>query len=573
MKNDKNRTECRGKIIALVAAASFALVLATSANAKWIDIGPGSLNLVNTQNAYSPSIISHNNTLYLSWSEEEFTGVTTRKGVYVKRYNGTWSRVGGVLNIGNTQNAESSSIGVSTITGYPIVAWTEQENFSGSFFRRGVYVKSFNGTGWAQNGSCLNVGNTQTAYYSTPYYNVNMVVGGITPYVAWLEFDSSGRYFNQWVKHWNNPDWIIDGNTTLNTNNTNGNYFSAHLAFDSDGSRVLAAYRDGDSRVYVKAFNGSTLSWNTLGGMVNTGTASYNQSVVYGNGNTYVAYCEYFASDPWDGVYVKRYTGSSWELMGQKLNMTYNISGRYPSIGMNGNTPFVAWTENNKIYVKYWSGSSWVLLGQEDGLALNMIQTKQALAPKVAVRNNAPYVVWYELDNAAPTNKYQVYCKFYASPTATPTMTPTYTCTSTITPTRTITETFTVSPTVTMTPTLTPTYTVTPTVTLTITTTATATMTPYQLEEGKVITYPSPGKGKELWFYYKVGGPCQAKIDIFNLLGEKAQTLENQHVEAGYGRTRWDISSVAPGIYIFRLTLESATETKKFKPSKLVIVR
>lgn len=165
--------------------------------------------------------------------------------------------------------------------------------------------------------------------------------------------------------------------------------------------------------------------------------------------------------------------------------------------------------------------------------------------------------------------------------TLTATRTPTYTRTPTATPTRTITLTSTITLTASITitstgtplPTATPTATITPTITQTVTITPSLTLTPFIIGADQVVTYPSPGRGNRIWFYYQTGGPTKVTIEIYNLVGERCTVLTDEITEAGFSRTPWQIHDVAPGVYLFRLRLESASETRTFRLQKIVIVK
>ncbi|MBN1594740.1 hypothetical protein JW933_02330 [candidate division FCPU426 bacterium] len=148
-----------------------------------------------------------------------------------------------------------------------------------------------------------------------------------------------------------------------------------------------------------------------------------------------------------------------------------------------------------------------------------------------------------------------------ASPTAstTPTFTPTPSITPTATDTQTITGTTTTTRTVTSTP--------------TITVTVTATMTPYQLAQNQVAAYPQPAHGRMLWFYYYAPEGAEATIDIFNVLGEKGETVTAIHAAAGYQRVGWDLQQVAPGLYFYHLRLHSAAGTRDYGIKKVVVVK
>jgi hypothetical protein len=138
---------------------------------------------------------------------------------------------------------------------------------------------------------------------------------------------------------------------------------------------------------------------------------------------------------------------------------------------------------------------------------------------------------------------------------------------------------FTPTPTHTMTRTLTPTSTVTPTaspsatITPTVTVTSTATLTPFVIAPDDVVAYPMPAKGSECWFYYSTTGRTELTFNIFNLAGEKVTTLTDIQEIDGYHTTRWNIRSVAPGIYLYQVKMISKTENRTTKMKKMVIVK
>ncbi len=175
--------------------------------------------------------------------------------------------------------------------------------------------------------------------------------------------------------------------------------------------------------------------------------------------------------------------------------------------------------------------------------------------------------------------------------TATPTQTasPSFTITRTASPTPTITQTFTVTPTLTIsvtstisptdsvTPTITQTSTITPTTTVTPTITQTLTASPtyaaMKISEGEVLVYPNPVKGKTLWFYYRCRGASQVTIEVLNVLGERVNTITDNPTEAGIVRTAWNISNVAPGIYVYRIKIAGSEGTTTIGWKKFVVVR
>lgn len=195
-------------------------------------------------------------------------------------------------------------------------------------------------------------------------------------------------------------------------------------------------------------------------------------------------------------------------------------------------------------------------------------------------------IVCYASD-VAPTATPTVTATSTATTTHTQTATPTYTITKTATPSASPTLTYTItktttpsaSPTMTSTFTITPTCTITPSITttttrtLTVTQSTTYTITPYVIEKEKVMTYPAPAMGQTAWFYYYAPAQSVVTIDIFNMVGEKGKQITVSHHNSGYQRTPWEIASVAPGIYLYRVTISSPEETTHSAIQKMVIIK
>jgi hypothetical protein len=67
---------------------------------------------------------------------------------------------------------------------------------------------------------------------------------------------------------------------------------------------------------------------------------------------------------------------------------------------------------------------------------------------------------------------------------------------------------------------------------------------------------------------FAVPRPGDVRVEVFNVLGQKVKTLANEFSKAGYKRVEWDGtddngSSVASGVYLYRMTAGDFSETKK----------
>jgi hypothetical protein len=187
---------------------------------------------------------------------------------------------------------------------------------------------------------------------------------------------------------------------------------SPSLAFNQEGNPVVAFLQSCcNTDLYVKQWlNGQ---WRPLGRHldVKRPKAAYRPSLAVDQlGRPVVAWHESagasILSPPYD-VYVKRWDGSAWVLLGGKLNVNTDrkFSSTYPSLAIDSpNRPVVAFTEGGNVYVKRWENeSSWVLVG--DALDVNV--SNWAFLPHVAVdARDRIVVVWCEENELYNSNIY-----------------------------------------------------------------------------------------------------------------------------------------------------------------------
>jgi len=74
--------------------------------------------------------------------------------------------------------------------------------------------------------------------------------------------------------------------------------------------------------------------------------------------------------------------------------------------------------------------------------------------------------------------------------------------------------------------------------------------------------YPNPfNPTTEISF--SLPSASDVKLEVYNIMGQRVVTLADGYLEAGRHATIWDASSVASGIYFYRLTANEFVETKK----------
>jgi hypothetical protein len=79
--------------------------------------------------------------------------------------------------------------------------------------------------------------------------------------------------------------------------------------------------------------------------------------------------------------------------------------------------------------------------------------------------------------------------------------------------------------------------------------------------------YPNPFNAGTV-INYSLGGDCQARLDVFDILGRHVRTLADEIQPAGPHQANWDGTdsrgrAVASGMYFYRLTAGGYAESKK----------
>ncbi len=457
--------------------------------------------------------------------------------------NAEWSKAGGSLNMNTSEHATRPTIAFSSLVGAH-VSWEEAGK---------IYVKRYNGVTWAQVGSAsLNVNSTYTAG------NPVIASSGTKTIVAWQEEDSTAVK-QIYVKHFNGTGWELLG-SSLNINSTDaatnpwlalnsasvpyvawsesGNINVKHFnesAWEQDGTALNSAYAafpkitienkpcvswSEPNAIYVKSFN--NISWEPLNGNlnINAGEASGNGGLAIAGGIPHAPWFEF--NGGLYRIFVKKYNGSLWNSVGGSLNVNTNNNAYNPKIAINNMTPYVTWYESNgsvnQIYVKYFD-ASWMQLGE----SLNVNSDANAYTPQIAMSDNGLYVVWHENNGTAN----QIYVKHWEFPA--PTVTPVHT--STLLPTS------------------------TPDINSIV-------------EADAVQAYPIPAADKVNFAFRSSDSSGEVKLRIFNTHYRLVTELTGQ-APGGEGVITWDVSGIAPGIYLYQVRIGD----KKLSMKKLVIAR
>jgi hypothetical protein len=305
------------------------------------------------------SISAGSNTITLSPFP---TGVTVNSVLLLKAGTGAAEFV--------PVTAVSSPTITVTATGTHTGAWTIQD------------------TGWI--GCFLRTCNFTGADPKIVQYPAGLIGVGTTPTLAVIEQDKgltlSDRENYLFVAQPVAGVWTsLSGSTPLDivAVGSGTHVESAQIATDGGGTNILACWAERTDnattrylmttppQIFCKLWNGSSwtqLSGSGTNGSINQSTSdwAYNPSPVYFSGSWYVAFTERTPTG-WPNVYVKKWSGSAWSLVGPgSLNINTSTGIAYhPSLTTDGTNLYVAWEEqvaqgsHSLGYVKYGTGSSW----------------------------------------------------------------------------------------------------------------------------------------------------------------------------------------------------------------------
>ena len=79
--------------------------------------------------------------------------------------------------------------------------------------------------------------------------------------------------------------------------------------------------------------------------------------------------------------------------------------------------------------------------------------------------------------------------------------------------------------------------------------------------------YPNPLNPATV-IHFSVAQPVHATLKIYDMLGQEAATLVDENLDAGTYDRYWDAEGFAGGVYLYRLTAGSFSQTRK-----LIIVK
>jgi hypothetical protein len=197
---------------------------------------------------------------------------------------------------------------------------------------------------------------------------------------------------DSWI--WRISGWETIGNTNINLNTSNG--FGVYSAALDVNQNPVVAWIDTNVEstysVFVKRWTGS--AWTLVGsggvGTFPAGSAETVSVAVDSKNNIFLAWSSQ------GKLFVKQWIGSVWNLVGPKEineipNEFTDVSGLNLSLDQNG-LPVVAWNTNRDIFVKRWTGSEWLLVGPG---SISRDVGNSTTKPMVALNGNGNlFIAW-----------------------------------------------------------------------------------------------------------------------------------------------------------------------------------
>jgi carboxypeptidase family protein/type IX secretion system substrate protein len=88
------------------------------------------------------------------------------------------------------------------------------------------------------------------------------------------------------------------------------------------------------------------------------------------------------------------------------------------------------------------------------------------------------------------------------------------------------------------------------------------------------ISYPNPARGANITFLYWVEESSTVLIRVYSQSGELVWDWEGPGAEQQYNRKEWNISGVAPGVYIFKITDRNQQNSiSRFPTGRLTVIK
>ncbi|PZA07654.1 MULTISPECIES: hypothetical protein [unclassified Meiothermus] len=241
--------------------------------------------------------------------------------------------------------------------------------------------------------------------------------------VAWVE--RSGGVYKAYVRRWEGTGWRRLGGALNREDAWNASY--ALVRIGPDGQPVVAWTEKnpvsqgkllGNGKLYAARWDGQ--AWRMLGGSPSQSPLTLSdipRMALDPQGNPYLQWSEMPPDFNGDSVYVKRWTGSEWQMVDNgSLSTDISSSSRSRDIAVDSQGQAVlAWSVQLyregegplgfNVYAGTWNGERWVPFGS----SLNADPYSYAAGVSIAIdRQDRPVVAYHE---AGGGKGYNVYVK------------------------------------------------------------------------------------------------------------------------------------------------------------------
>ncbi len=399
--------------VASTVVITWALLLAGSASAAWVEPVPGP---VNQTNALAFGINGDGSTPFVGLIQDQpAPPSTSTQTIQVSSPQQMSWNVSAPLN--TTPQIGGASITSSRL---PYVAWVEYR--SGPTHTAEVHVVRYAGTSWTPVGGSLNHNETINAY------SLSIANFGSVPWAAWQEGGDK-----LWVARFDGNSWVYVGGSISDCTNCSTD---GYPSLTSVNGVPWLAYRTLSGVQVATLINGN---WSNVPGPFNSSRGLPNIASV--GGVPFIAWSQAGTNLHSQLLRISNFSANGSWVTSPALNVDMNEAARNAHIASVGGIPWVVWDESSRpyanateldhVYVREFNGASW----DQVGGVLNIDPNQTAYAGGITdVAGSAEVAITQSQTDggtAVRVLRFQGYRPFVSPVSTTPTPTP-----STPTPTR-----------------------------------------------------------------------------------------------------------------------------------------
>ncbi|MEM4406832.1 MAG: hypothetical protein QXS68_07275, partial [Candidatus Methanomethylicaceae archaeon] len=362
-----------------------------------------------------PDIVSYGGAQYVVWADN-------RNGnyeIYLARHTSTgWEEICGSAEQGGISQSPGSSRRPSmaiTDDGKIIVSWTEIVGGSSD-----IRVSKYDPIEdrWVSIGDSLGDGGISKTGKAD---NSTVIIVGGSPVVFWL--DSSNKPNQVYAKKFDGSSWVDFGSGSSSgggiTEATEDTFEYSVAVYGNKVALTWSQKVEKGIQIYLKIYDSG--SWSELsgsasgGGVSRTSLDSRNPTVIYHNGELFVAWEQVTSTQKYERqIYVAKYRqfDGGWQeacagsLSGGGISNTKDFATN-PKFAEGGGKLYIFWAnrlvdqgvfKQNAIYYKVWNGNDFIeeLPGDATGLGVGKTESQTSDFSVTVDSSGHPFVVWNE---------------------------------------------------------------------------------------------------------------------------------------------------------------------------------